>query len=122
MFTGIVEDLGRVAALHGSRLVVRTELAARDVAVGDSLAVDGVCLTVVEASGDELSFDVSEETFDRTTLGSLATGDEVNVERPATLTSRLGGHLVQGHVDAVGSVAAVRPTADGGAVVSVRLP
>lgn len=122
MFTGIVEDLGRVARLVGSRLVVRSDLAARDVAVGDSVAVDGVCLTVVEIDAEELSFDVSEETFDRTTLGSLATEDEVNLERPATLVSRLGGHLVQGHVDGVGTVASVRPTADGGAVLSVRLP
>jgi len=122
MFTGIVEDLGRVARLDGSRLVVRSDLAVRDVAVGDSVAVDGVCLTVVQIDGEELSFDVSEETFDRTTLGSLEADHEVNLERPATLVSRLGGHLVQGHVDGVGGVVSVRPTADGGAVLSVRLP
>jgi riboflavin synthase len=122
MFTGIVEDLGRVAALDGSRLVVTTGLAARDVGIGDSIAVDGVCLTVVQVARDRLSFDVSQETFDRTTLGSVAAEDEVNLELPATLVTRLGGHLVQGHVDGVATVASVRPSPDGGAVLSVRLP
>jgi riboflavin synthase len=122
MFTGIVEDLGRLVSRAGSRIVVRSPVAARDAAIGDSVSIDGVCLTIVDLRGDELSFDVSPETSGRTTLGGLRPGDPVNVERPATVGSLLGGHLVQGHVDGVGEVAAVQPVADGGARVSVRLP
>jgi riboflavin synthase len=122
MFTGIVEELGNVVVREGSRIVVRCPIAASDAAIGDSLSIDGVCLTVVALEGDRLSFDVSGETFDRTSLGSLAPDDPVNVERPATLVSRLGGHLVQGHVDGVAETTAVLPDADGGARLSVRLP
>src|SRR5262245_57831625 len=122
MFTGIVEDLGEVTARDGARLVVRSAVAATDVAVGDSVAIDGVCLTVVGIAGEALSFDVTPETFRRTDLEDVAEGDRVNVERPATLASRLGGHLVQGHVDGVGRVTRVRPEADGAAVLSVRIP
>jgi riboflavin synthase len=121
MFTGIVEDLGRVAARDGARLVVRSSVAAAGVAVGDSIAIDGVCLTVVAIDGDALSFDVTPETFRRTGLDAVGPGDGVNVERPATLVSRLGGHLVQGHVDGVGRVTALRREDDGGVVLSVRL-
>ena len=122
MFTGIVEALGLVVSREGSRIVVRSPIAASDAAIGDSVSIDGVCLTVVGRDGDELSFDVSQETFDRTNLEPLRSGDAVNVERPATLASRLGGHLVQGHVDGVARVSAVRPETDGGARLSVRLP
>jgi len=122
MFTGIVEELGHVVSREGSRIVVRSSLAASDAAIGDSVSIDGVCLTVVGFDGDDLSFDISQETFDRTSLGTLRSGDAVNVERPATLASRLGGHLVQGHVDGVARVSAVGPEADGGARLSVRLP
>ena len=122
MFTGIVEELGRVVSRDGGRIVVRCPVAASDAAIGDSLSIDGVCLTVVALEADAVSFDISPETFDRTSLGALDEGDPVNVERPATLASRLGGHLVQGHVDGIASVAAVRPDAEGGARLSVRLP
>jgi riboflavin synthase len=122
MFTGIVEDLGRVSMRDGARLVVRSAVAAAGGAVGDSIAIDGVCLTVVAIDGDTLSFDVTPETFRRTGLDALGPGDGVNVERPATLVSRLGGHLVQGHVDGVGRVTELRREDDGGAVLSVRLP
>ena len=122
MFTGIVEDLGEVTACDGSRLVVRSSVAAADVAVGQSIAIDGVCLTVVAIDGEALAFDVTPETFRRTDLHEVGPGHRVNVERPATLVSRLGGHLVQGHVDGVGRVTDVRREADGGAVLSVRLP
>jgi riboflavin synthase len=122
MFTGIVEDLGRLVSRAGSRIVVRSPVAARDAAIGDSVSIDGVCLTIVDLRGEELTFDLSPETSGRTTLGALRPGDPVNVERPATLVSRLGGHLVQGHVDGVGEVAGVHPVADGGARVSVRFP
>jgi riboflavin synthase len=122
MFTGIVEDLGRVVARRGGRLVVRSPIAASDAAVGDSISIGGVCLTVVGTDGDELSFDISEETFERTSLGALRPDGLVNVERPATLASRLGGHLVQGHVDGVAHVQAVRPEGADGVRLSVRLP
>jgi len=121
MFTGIVEELGRVVSREGARIVVRCPIAASDAAIGDSVSIDGVCLTVVALDGDRASFDISRETFDRTSLGALGAEDPVNVERPATLASRLGGHLVQGHVDGVAWVTAVRPDADGGALLSVRL-
>ena len=122
MFTGIVEELGHVVSREGSRIVVRCPIAASDAAIGDSISIDGVCLTVVGLGGDEASFDISPETFDRTSLGGLAPEHRVNVERPATLVSRLGGHLVQGHVDGVALATAVRPDAEGGARLSVRLP
>jgi riboflavin synthase len=122
MFTGIVEELGHVVSREGSRMVVRSPIAASDAAIGDSISIDGVCLTVVARNGDELSFDISKETFDRTSLEALRSSDAVNVERPATLASRLGGHLVQGHVDGIARVSALRPEADGGARLSVRLP
>jgi riboflavin synthase len=122
MFTGIVEELGRVVSQEGARIVVRCPIAASDAAIGDSVSIDGVCLTVVALDGDQASFDISHETFDRTTLGTLGADDPVNVERPATLASRFGGHLVQGHVDGIARVTAVRPDADGGARLSVRLP
>jgi riboflavin synthase len=121
MFTGIVEELGQVVSREGSRIVVRCPIAASDAAIGDSLSIGGVCLTVVGLDGDRASFDISEETFERTSLGSLAPDDPVNVERPATLVSRLGGHLVQGHVDGVAEATAVQPDAEGGARLSVRL-
>jgi riboflavin synthase len=122
MFTGIVEELGRIVSREGARIVVRCPIAASDAAIGDSVSIDGVCLTVVALDGDQASFDISHETFDRTTLATLRADDPVNVERPATLASRLGGHLVQGHVDGVARVTAVRPDAEGGARLSVRLP
>ncbi|MGZ4147779.1 MAG: riboflavin synthase [Actinomycetota bacterium] len=122
MFTGIVEELGRVASLDGTRLRVTCTTVREDAGVGASVAVNGVCLTVVEDDGTSLAFDLSEETRRRSALGRLAVGDAVNLERPATLSTRLGGHLVQGHVDAVGEVADVTAQADGGAVLRLRVP
>jgi riboflavin synthase len=119
MFTGIVERLGEVVSFEGGRLVVR---GAGGPAVGESIAVNGACLTVVEAGDGTVAFDVSAETLDRTSLGRLRAGARVNLERPLTLLARLGGHLVQGHVDGVGEVVAVRPEADGGARLGVRIP
>ena len=122
MFTGIVEELGQVVSREGGRIAVRCPIAASDAAIGDSVSIDGVCLTLIALDGDDASFDISQETFDRTSLGALDAGDPVNVERPATLASRLGGHLVQGHVDGVARVTVVHPDADGGVRLSVRLP
>jgi riboflavin synthase len=113
MFTGIVEELGEVVALdwhgEGAVLAVRGPTVAADAAPGDSIAVSGVCLTVVTVDGPVFTADVMKETFDRTALGSLVVGEPVNLERAATLATRLGGHIVQGHVDGVGTIRSVTP-------------
>ncbi|HEV7899139.1 MAG TPA: riboflavin synthase [Planosporangium sp.] len=111
MFTGIVEELGAVIGWNAdhSRLVVRGEVVAADARHGDSIAVNGVCLTVVEVDGDVFTADVMKETFDRTSLAALVPGDPVNLERAATLATRLGGHLVQGHVDGVATIVGRQP-------------
>jgi riboflavin synthase len=106
MFTGIVRERGRVASFDGSRLVV--EAPGTPAEVGDSVAIAGVCLTVVETA--PLAFDVVAETLERTTLGSLEPGDEVNVEPALRAGEPLGGHIVQGHVDGMGSL---RGSSDG---------
>lgn len=109
MFTGIITAVGTVAALElkggDARLRVRTgKLPLEDVALGDSIAVSGVCLTVVALPGDGFWADVSGESLARTTLGDLKPGSAVNLEKALTPTTRLGGHLVSGHVDGVGAV------------------
>lgn len=124
MFTGIVEEMGTVERV-GARLEVRAGKVALDATPGASLAVNGVCLTVADRVPDArapvLGFDLSDETLLRTSLGGLAQGDRVNLERPVTLLARLGGHLVQGHVDGVGRVA--RTAATGvGTVMTVEVP
>jgi riboflavin synthase len=122
MFTGIVEERGIVREAGTHRLVVTCHTVTADTTVGSSIAVNGVCLTAVVRDGDALGFDLSEETLARSTLGRLAAGDPVNLERPVTLAARLGGHLVQGHVDGVGEVIALERTDDGGATLSLRMP
>ncbi len=113
VFTGIVEELGEVVRLdwHGDAAVlgVRGPRVTGDAAPGDSIAVNGVCLTVVGVNADTFAADVMKETFDCSALGSLIVGDRVNLERAATLATRLGGHLVQGHVDGVAPVLARTP-------------
>ena len=109
MFTGIVEELGEVVSradlADSARLRVRAETVLGDLAHGDSVAVNGVCLTVAELSGDgSFTADVMAETLNRSALAGLVTGDRVNLERSVTASTRLGGHIVQGHVDAVGTV------------------
>lgn len=114
MFTGIVEELGTITAVTptgtGSDVAARLEIAGAlvtsDVATGDSIAVSGVCLTVVDAADGHFTTDVMRETLNRTTLGAATPGTTVNLERAVTLQTRLGGHLVQGHVDGTGRVAA----------------
>jgi riboflavin synthase len=122
VFTGIVEERGRVETTGGGRLVVQAHTVVRDSDVGASVSVNGVCLTVVERTDASLRFDLSEQTLERTCLGDLRPGDPVNLERPVTLVARLGGHLVQGHVDGVGQVTRVDIDDSGGARVSIRLP
>jgi riboflavin synthase len=122
MFTGIVEERGVVREVRGSRLAVGCRTVTSDAEVGASVSVNGVCLTVVERSEGHLAFDVSEETLRRTSFARLSEGDPVNLERPLTLASRLGGHIVQGHVDGVGEVVEVAPGKDGAAWVTIRSP
>ena len=113
MFTGIVEELGTVLAVEQRGDAARIRIGATDVLEGakrgDSTAVDGCCLTVVELGDGWWEADVSDETLRRTTLGAREVGDRVNLERPLLVTDRLGGHIVQGHVDAVGEVVAPVP-------------
>jgi riboflavin synthase len=111
MFTGIVEELGTVVSREGSRLRIGAKTVLDDVELGASIAVNGTCLTVVGWSVDEgwWEADVVDETYARTALGGLAEGHPVNLERPVRLSDRLGGHLVQGHVDGVGEIMASAP-------------
>ena len=113
MFTGIVRELGTVVAFDGSRLVLAAPETTADAAVGDSIAVSGACLTVVEAGEGRVAFDVVPETLSRTALSRLEEGACVNLESSLRVGDRLGGHVVQGHVDAVGRVRSVVPEGDG---------
>jgi riboflavin synthase len=122
MFTGIVEELGTVRGLENHRLDVGCRAVTAGSPAGASVAVNGVCLTVVDGDDRHLSFDLSDETLARTSLGTLRAGARVNLERPVTLASRLGGHLVQGHVDGVGEVIEVTPDEAGGSTLRVRIP
>jgi riboflavin synthase len=126
MFTGIVEELGEVVAVvpqadDSARLTVRGPLVVSDAGDGDSIAVDGVCLTVTEHDATTFTADVMAETLRRSALGSLRVGSPVNLERPVTLATRLGGHLVQGHVDGTGALLDRQP-AEHWEVVRVGLP
>jgi riboflavin synthase len=122
MFTGIVEELGRVRSFDTGRLTIGCRLVASDSDIGASVAVNGVCLTVVGRTEDSLAFELSAETVARTSLRRLDPGHSVNLERPVTPATRLGGHLVQGHVDGVGAIAAIEPDGDRGKWVRVRIP
>ncbi len=104
MYTGIVEELGRVQSRDGSTLRIECRTVLEDVTMGASIAVNGCCLTVVDWGEDWWQADVSDETYSRTQLDQLQPGDPVNLERPVRLADRLGGHLVQGHVDTVGTI------------------
>jgi riboflavin synthase len=125
MFTGIVEELGVVAALVGAddavRLTLRGELVTSDAGPGDSISVNGCCLTVAERDGATFTADVMRETLDKTTLGALVPGAPVNLERAVTAATRLGGHIVQGHVDGTGTVVRRQPSAHW-ELVEISLP
>jgi riboflavin synthase len=122
MFTGIVEERGSVRSLEGRRLSIACRTVTADSSIGASVAVNGACLTVVERDDQHLAFDLSDETISRTSLRRLEAGDRVNLERPLSLAARLGGHLVQGHVDGVGEILAIGPSVDGGALLRLRMP
>ncbi|BBY29680.1 riboflavin synthase [Mycolicibacterium sediminis] len=126
MFTGIVEELGEVVAkedlVDAARFVIRGPVVTSDAGHGDSIAVNGVCLTVVEVLPDgAFSADVMAETLDRSSLAGVGVGSRVNLERAAALNSRLGGHIVQGHVDGTGQVVARTPS-ENWEVVRISLP
>ena len=110
MFTGIVEELGQLESLENGRLRIAATKVLDDVSIGDSIAVNGCCLTVVAFGEDWWEADVSDETISRTSIRSLHSGDGINLERAVKMSDRLGGHLVQGHVDAVGTI--VEPVPD----------
>lgn len=113
MFTGIVQALGTVIRPGPGRLVLRGALGGDPLALGESIAVSGVCLTVVVVEGDQFGFDVHPETVARTSLGRLVPGDRVNLERALTLATRLGGHLVSGHVDTTVTLLERAPEGEG---------
>ena len=125
MFTGLIEDVGVIGALRMQRgaavLTVKTKIAVASLPLGASIAVNGACLTVVKKSRDAFTVDVSPETLKRTNLDRLVVGSLVNLEQPMRLQERLGGHLVTGHVDGVGSVAAIAKDGDF-TVVKFRVP
>jgi riboflavin synthase len=126
MFTGIVEELGVVRAVTpnagGARLEIEAGLVLDDATLGASIAVNGCCLTVVELLDDGWAADAVSETLDRTSLGALAPGDPVNLERPVRLADRLGGHVVQGHVDGVGTLRARAALPDGSTRMTFAAP
>ena len=121
MFTGIIESIGTVSSVERSSSVCRLRISNpwSDVAVGESIAVNGVCLTSLDGS---LLFDVSPETLRCTSLGALAAGDSVNLERSLRLGDRVSGHLVQGHVDGLGRLLSVEPKEDGSLELTVGVP
>ncbi|MFF4498054.1 riboflavin synthase [Streptomyces sp. NPDC001546] len=125
MFTGIVEELGEVTAVEqlaeASRFRLRGPVVTEGAKHGDSIAVNGVCLTVVETADGEFTADVMQETLNRSSLGALAEGSRVNLERPMALGGRLGGHLVQGHVDGTGEILSRTPS-EHWELVKIALP
>jgi riboflavin synthase len=125
MFTGLIEAVGRVAAIErrgaSARLVVESVFPGEEIALGDSIAVNGICLTVVAREGGTVAFDVSPETLERTGFRQLRSGSRVNLERALRLCDRLGGHIVTGHVDCVALVAERRELS-GNVALSFRIP
>ncbi|MGY2703213.1 riboflavin synthase [Nocardioides sp. HB32] len=125
MFTGIVEELGTVAAVEDQgdaiRLSIRATTVLADAGLGDSIAVNGCCLTVTTVDGDIWTADVMQETLDKTSLYGVRPGDTVNLERAVTADKRLGGHIVQGHVDGVGEVVSRTPS-EHWEVVEIAMP
>ena len=108
MFTGIVEEIGKVSLIQPNRLTVKAAKVLEDTEPGSSIAVNGICLTVTDFTANSFSVDIQPETLRRTNLGYLKAGDEVNLERAVALGGRMGGHLVQGHIDNTGEIASIR--------------
>ncbi len=122
MFTGIVEQVGEVTSIEttatGRRIALRGEELG-NLAIGASIAVNGVCLTAVDPAGDTVKLDVIPETLSRTNLGALGSGSKVNLELPMAANGRFDGHIVQGHIDGVGTITAIRSSDDGSVVMEV---
>jgi riboflavin synthase len=121
VFTGIVEEIGVVRQARPNSLVVAATLVTSDLKLGDSVCVDGTCLTVVERSERTFAVEIQPETSRRTNLGGLVAGRRVNLERALAVGSRLGGHIVQGHIDSTGRIAELRPDGEG-LVVKIAAP
>jgi riboflavin synthase len=121
LFTGIVEETGSVARLEPRRLTVKAEKVLEGLKLGDSISINGTCLTVVELGPQTFSADLAPETLRRTSLGSLAEGGVVNLERAVAVGDRMGGHIVQGHVDGTGRITSIRPEEDC-IIIRVRAP
>lgn len=126
MFTGIIEELGVVEAIearaNGARIRLRCGKVLADAAIGSSIAVNGVCLTATELGRNGFAADAAAETLRRSTLGQLKPGDQVNLERPLAAGGRLGGHIVQGHVDGVGEIVSLEQLGGGERWLKVRVP
>ena len=121
MFTGIIEEVGTVGELGDNKLTIRAAKVMEDQKMGDSIAVNGTCLTVVAHDSTTFTVDLSPETLSRTSLGSLEQNHKVNLERPLAVSDRLGGHIVQGHVDATGRITSSR-TEGNSQILRVRFP
>lgn len=107
MFTGIIEEIGEISSITKSTITIKSKTVLEDAKLGDSIAVNGVCLTIVKLKKDEFTANVSEETFKITNFSELKSGDFVNLERALSLSSRLGGHIVTGHIDTVGEIVSI---------------
>ena len=121
MFTGIVEEVGIVSKITNNGMTVKALRVLSDVKLGDSIAVNGTCLTTVSFSNSEFSVDLSPETMRRTSLSQLTEGSRVNLERALSASDRIGGHIVQGHVDATGRITSIKPDGDS-IIFRVRVP
>ena len=121
MFTGIVEEVGFVAKISGNAMTVRASKVTEDLKLGDSIAVNGACLTAVSCGQSEFSVDLTPETMRRTSLGQLSVGRPVNLERALLASDRMGGHIVQGHIDGTGRVMSTKPEGDS-IIFRIRVP
>ena len=121
MFTGIVEEVGTVAKISDNGMTVRASKVMEGLKLGDSIAVNGACLTAVNFTESEFSVDLSPETMRRTALGGLSNGSVVNLERALLVSDRMGGHIVQGHVDGTGRVMSIKPEGDS-QIFRIRVP
>ncbi len=121
MFTGIVEEVGVVAKISANAMTVRASKVMEDLKLGDSISVNGACLTAVSLSGSGFSVDLSPETMRRTALGDLTEGRPVNLERALAASDRMGGHIVQGHVDGTGRIMSTKPEGDS-VIFRIRVP
>jgi riboflavin synthase len=121
LFTGIVEEIGKISLIQPNKLTVRAAKVLEDTGLGSSIAVNGICLTVTDFSANSFSVGIQPETLRRTSLAYLKTGDEVNLERPLVMGGRLGGHLVQGHIDDTGKIASIKQEQEA-IIMRINLP